>query len=57
LPRWLDGICDTGNIAVLGAVIAIADQGGNVYLSEDEGGTWARRAQNLPTPSCLLMIP
>ena len=39
LPRWLDGIVDTSNITVSGSTLAVADHGGNLYLSEDAGRT------------------
>lgn len=55
LPSRLDDITDTGNIAALGPVIAVIDRAGNLYLSEDEGHTWARRAQGLPMPSGVLV--
>ncbi|HEY4307604.1 MAG TPA: sialidase family protein [Gemmatimonadaceae bacterium] len=56
LPEWLGGIVDTGCIATLGASIAIADRGGNVYVSTDEGDTWERRASGLPTPSSVIIV-
>ncbi|HEX4024687.1 MAG TPA: hypothetical protein VHX52_08285 [Steroidobacteraceae bacterium] len=55
LPTWLDGIADTGNIAVRGASVAVADRGGNLYLSADAGGTWMRAASAVPTPSSVLI--
>jgi len=53
LPQWLDGIADTGNIAVRGLAVAVADRAGNLFLSEDGGRTWSRGGENLPTPSSL----
>jgi hypothetical protein len=53
LPRWTDGIVDTGNIAVRGLAVAAADGAGNLYLSEDAGRTWSRAFDNLPSPSGL----
>jgi hypothetical protein len=53
LPRWLDGIVDTSNITVSGSTLAVADHGGNLYLSEDAGRTWSRHGERLPTPSSL----
>jgi hypothetical protein len=50
LPRWLDGIVDTGNIAVRGEVLAVADHGGHVYVSADAGRSWQRAAEGLAVP-------
>lgn len=55
LPRWLDGIADTGNIAARGSAVAVADRGGNLFLSEDAGRTWSRGAQGLPPPSSVFI--
>jgi hypothetical protein len=55
LPRWIDGICDTGNIAVRGSVVAVADRAGNLFLSGDAGHTWSRQDVQLPTPSSILV--
>lgn len=55
LPRWLDGICDTGNIAARDGCVAVADRGGHVYLSHDRGGSWERVAEGLPPPSGVLI--
>jgi photosystem II stability/assembly factor-like uncharacterized protein len=54
LPRWLDGRVDTDGIAARGDYVAVADGGGNVYLSRDRGGTWKRIAEHLPFPSGVL---
>jgi photosystem II stability/assembly factor-like uncharacterized protein len=55
LPRWLDGITDTGNIAVAGSTVAVADRGGKLYLSEDAGLTWSRHGDAVPTPSSVFV--
>jgi photosystem II stability/assembly factor-like uncharacterized protein len=55
LPCWIDGISDTGNIAVSGGVVAVADRAGNLFLSADAGHTWSRRDVQLPTPSSLFV--
>jgi photosystem II stability/assembly factor-like uncharacterized protein len=55
LPRWIDGIADTGNIAANGSTLAVADHAGNLYLSEDTGRTWSRLGAALPTPSSVLI--
>lgn len=55
LPRWFDGTVDTNCIATLAPAVALADKGGNVYLSSDAGQTWSRIAQGLPAASSLLL--
>ena len=56
LPRWLDGISDTGNIAASGSTVAVIDRAGKLYVSEDLGGTWSRRGDPLPIPSSILIV-
>ncbi len=56
LPRWIDGIADTGCIAAYGAAVAIADRNGNLYVSDDTGRSWSRRASGLPLPSGVLIL-
>jgi hypothetical protein len=55
LPRWIEGITDTGNIAACGMAIAVADRAGNLFLSEDAGHTWSRGGEHLPTPSSVFV--
>ena len=56
LPRWLDGIADTGCLAARVATLAVADKAGNLYLSTDAGQTWSRRADGLPVLSGVLVV-
>jgi hypothetical protein len=58
LPQWMDGIVDTACIATHGSTLAMADRGGNVYLSKDTGQTWSRIAERLATPSgvCIVQV-
>ncbi|HAC06485.1 MAG TPA: hypothetical protein DC060_20370 [Gemmatimonadetes bacterium] len=56
LPRWLDGIADTGCIATRASALAIADKAGNVYVSTDGGRTWDRLADGLPPTSSVLIV-
>jgi hypothetical protein len=37
LPRWTDGIVDTGCITTSGSAVDIADKKGNLYVSADTG--------------------
>jgi hypothetical protein len=55
LPRWLDGIADTDNIAACGLAVAVVDRAGNLFVSEDGGRTWGRAGECLPAPSSLLI--
>ena len=55
LPKWIDGIADTGCIAAYGSAVAIVDRNGNLYLSGDTGRSWSRRADGLPLPSSVLI--
>jgi len=55
LPRWLDGIADTGNLAVCGSSLAVVDRSGKLYLSQDAGRSWSRHGAILPTPSSVLV--
>ena len=55
LPRWMDGIVDTGSMAANGSAVAVADRGGNLYVSEDAGRTWLRIADGLAAPSGVLI--
>ncbi len=56
LPEWLERGVDTGCIATNGAVIAIIDRGGNLYLSTDDGNTWSHAADGIPGPLCLQVL-
>jgi photosystem II stability/assembly factor-like uncharacterized protein len=56
LPRWIDGIADTGCIAARETSLAVADGRGNLYASQDAGRTWSRRADGLPPVSGVLVV-
>jgi photosystem II stability/assembly factor-like uncharacterized protein len=56
LPAWLDRIAHTGCIATYGSAAAIADMGGNLYISADAGRAWSRLAEGIPTPSSVLIV-
>jgi photosystem II stability/assembly factor-like uncharacterized protein len=55
LPAWMEGIADTGCIATDGSAVAVADKGGNLYVSADTGRSWSRQVEGLPTPSSVLI--
>jgi hypothetical protein len=56
LPRWIAGIADTGCIAARESSVAVADKGGNLYVSVDSGRTWSHRANGLPAISSVLVV-
>ncbi|MGC1302784.1 MAG: hypothetical protein WA840_10455 [Caulobacteraceae bacterium] len=53
MPEWTDGKVDTDCIASRGSVVAMIDMSGRIYLSRDDGETWAFRADRMPMPSGL----
>ncbi len=55
LPKWIDGIVDTGCIATNGSTTAFADRGGNLYVSSDFGRSWSCKSTGLPAPSGVLI--
>jgi photosystem II stability/assembly factor-like uncharacterized protein len=56
LPRWIDGIADTGCIAAREPLVAVADKRGNLYVSVDAGLSWSHRAHDLPGISAILVV-
>lgn len=55
-PRWIEGIADTGCIAACESSVAVADKGGNLYVSTDTGRTWLHCANGLPAISNILVV-
>jgi hypothetical protein len=55
LPAWTAGKVDTGCIATNGSMIAVADRGGNLYLSTEFGRGWSLIDRGLPAPSGVLV--
>jgi hypothetical protein len=55
LPKWLDGIADTNNVAATESAVAVADRSGNLYLSKDAGRTWTHGADQLALPSSVFV--
>lgn len=53
LPLWLGGGVDTDCIAARDAMIAVIDRSGNLYLSQDDGGSWSQLCTGLAIPSGL----
>ena len=55
LPEWTDGRVDTGCLAAHGSVVAAADAGGRLYVSEDTGRSWSCLRDRIPSPSGILL--
>ena len=55
MPEWTNGKVDTGCIATHGSMIAVADQGGNLYLATELGRAWICGNTGLPAPSGVLI--
>ena len=53
MPAWTDGIIDTDCIATRGATVAVIDRSGSLYVSDDDGASWSRSAEQLAEPSGL----
>jgi hypothetical protein len=47
LPEWFPDNIDTGCLAAQGGSVAFGTQDGELYLSDDSGGTFTRVAENL----------
>lgn len=56
LPRWTDGIVDTGCIAANDLALAVADKGGNIFARTPPEHAWVCRANSIPAPSSLLIV-
>jgi hypothetical protein len=55
LPGWFQGNIDTACVDASGATVAFGTATGEVFVSEDAGGTWERVADGLPPVRCLLL--
>ena len=55
LPEWFAYNIDTFQLAAHGPTAAIGTRDGDVYLSEDEGSTWALVAKDLPPIRCVAL--
>jgi hypothetical protein len=56
LPEWLEGKVDTAHIAAGDGQVAIADGGGNLWLSKAASHDWRRIATGLPYVFGLLVL-
>jgi hypothetical protein len=55
LPEWFQGNVDTACVDAAGATVALGTAAGEVFASEDAGGTWERLAAGLPPVRCLIL--
>ncbi len=55
IPSRTEGIVDTNCIATTSSTLAVADQGGNLYVSSD--GRLSYRTRGLPSPSSVRILP
>ncbi len=55
LPAWTEGKVDTGCIATNGAMVAMVDMGGNLYVSTNFGRGWSRIGGGLDGASSVLI--
>lgn len=56
MPEWTEGKADTDCIASRDSTIAIIDQSGSLYVSDDDGTSWSRHAARVPATSALLIL-
>ena len=56
LPEWLDGKIDTARIAAGDGRAAIADGGGNLWLSRAASRGWKRIATDIPSGPGILIV-
>ncbi len=53
MPEWTEGKVDTDCIATQDSTVAVIDQSGRLYVSDDDGASWSSPFDRLPTPSGL----
>jgi len=53
MPNWLNGKADTNCIATRDSMIAVIDWSGSLYVSHDDGASWAYSVDGLTAPSGL----
>ncbi|HLY03922.1 MAG TPA: hypothetical protein VKR56_15665 [Candidatus Cybelea sp.] len=53
MPRWIDGKADSDCIATRDSMVALIDQSGCLYVSDDDGASWSCPSDRLPFPSGL----
>ena len=53
MPEWIDGIADTDCIATRDSAVAVIDQSGRLYVSDDDGASWSHSSERVTAPSGL----
>jgi hypothetical protein len=53
MPKWIEGIVDTGCIATRDSMVAVIERSGRLYVSHDDGASWSCQSDRLPVPSAL----
>lgn len=53
MPQWIEGKADTDCIATRDSMVAVIDRSGRLYVSHDDGDSWASPLDRLPVPSGL----
>jgi photosystem II stability/assembly factor-like uncharacterized protein len=56
MPQWTEGKADTNCIATRDSLVAIIDQSGRLYVSDDDGASWSSPYDRLPFPSGLHVL-
>lgn len=59
LPEWFEGNIDSLCLDALpdGSFSAFGSEGGELFVSEDQGLMWTRLAEGLPSIHCVLVLP
>jgi hypothetical protein len=57
LPEWFADNVDSHCLDALPELAALGTSDGQVYVSSDQGSTWARIAEGLPRVSRVLVLP
>jgi hypothetical protein len=55
LPEWFADNVDTYCLDAHGERAALGTSDGEVFVSEDSGGSWSRAAADLPSISCVIL--
>ncbi len=55
MPQWIEGKSDTDCIATRDSMCAVIDRSGRLYVSHDDGASWAYPWDRLPVPSGLFI--
>jgi hypothetical protein len=53
MPQWLDGKADTDCIATKDGIVALIDQSGCLYVSDDDGASWTSSPHRITDASGL----